>query len=182
MSSALSVFKKQHLDPRRIRLSQVLSMLEHLPTLNRALDTGISGISILLNLSLLYLIVYHSKFQGRIYQRLFLMTCVVDLLLSMSVLIAQPVSYFALHCTLSEKYLCFLRAYMAKDKADKGNLQGPSVANSIFAFQPIRKKFGRSPFSTGRKTARQWFRTAVPCSLLTWYVDWHGSQNDAMSC
>lgn len=56
------------------------------------LATLIDGTSFVLNVCLLYLILCHSTFNMKFYKNILLLTCVGDLVLSIVVFFAQPVS------------------------------------------------------------------------------------------
>lgn len=54
--------------------------------------TVVNAVALMLNITLLYLILNYSTFQIRAFKNLFLLTCVGDTLLSLVVLVGQPVS------------------------------------------------------------------------------------------
>ncbi|KAH7717826.1 7TM GPCR protein [Aphelenchoides avenae] len=62
--------------------------------IHHVVDTVKSSASLAMNVVLLYIILRHSSLQLTAYKRIFLMTCITDILLSLAVLISQPAMFF----------------------------------------------------------------------------------------
>ncbi|KAI1700916.1 serpentine type 7TM GPCR chemoreceptor str domain-containing protein [Ditylenchus destructor] len=64
------------------------------------METTIGILSLIANLTLLYLIITKSQFRVKAYKKILLVTCLVDLFYTLTVFIGQPVSDMILIKTL----------------------------------------------------------------------------------